>query len=310
MSETREQGIPLDGGVASDVRVIEAPDGPLVVKKALAKLKVAADWFSDPARSMIEVAAIEAFGSLGGRETVPEIVWVRPDENCFAMRLVDPRLRNWKSDLLADRIDLDTAARVGEILGRFHRNSAERPELAVQFDDLRFFRELRIEPFFDYVAAQRPDLASGINGIAEAMLGRRQALVHGDYSPKNILADGKDVVVLDFEVTHWGDPRFDIAFCLAHLVLKSAMQDGSPRRMELAIDAFLGGYRRSGMPVIDTDLAHVTGCLLLARLFGKSPADYIARIDVRAIEAKARELIEFDRAPIPSDFFMFPEQHS
>lgn len=300
------EGVALEGGVASDVRVVDTPDGPLVVKKALAKLKVAADWFSDPSRSMIEVAAIEAFGNLGVKETVPDIVWVRPEENCFAMRLVDPRLRNWKADLLSGRIDLVTAARVGEILGQFHSRSAERPELARQFNDLRFFRELRVEPFFDYVAEAKPKMAARIREVARAMLGRRQALVHGDYSPKNILADGGDAVILDFEVTHWGDPRFDVGFCLAHLMLKSNLSDGHPARLREAIHAFLEAYRANGLSVIDAGLAHVTACLLLARLFGKSPADYLARVDRAAVETKAIRLLALATEPQISDF-TFPE---
>lgn len=302
-----DEGVPLEGGVASDVRVIDTPEGPLVVKKALAKLKVAADWFSDPSRSMIEVAAIQAFASLGGAGTVPEIVWVQPDENCFAMRLVDPRLRNWKTDLMAGQIDLATASRVGEILGCFHSRSAGRSELARQFDDLQFFRELRVEPFFEYVAALKPEVAPRVRGAAAAMLGRRQALVHGDYSPKNILADGSDAVILDFEVTHWGDPRFDVGFCLAHLMLKSALAGGQPVRMGNAIRAFLETYRAHGLPVFDADLAHIVGCLLLARLFGKSPADYLTRLDSQAVEAKAERLLCAETAPRVSDFLMFPE---
>lgn len=307
MPDVEEQGIPLEGGVASDVRVIDTPDGPLVIKRALAKLKVAADWFSDPSRSMIEVAAIEAFGSIGGKETVPEIVWVRPDENCFAMRLVAPRLRNWKADLLAGKVDLATTARVGEILGRFHSGSAQRPELARQFEDLQFFRELRVEPFFEYVAAQKPGLAPRIREIAAAMLGRRQALVHGDFSPKNILADGSDAVILDFEVTHWGDPRFDVGFCLAHLMLKSALAGGHPKPLGAAIRTFLDAYRCDGLQVIDPGLAHITGCLLLARLFGKSPADYLAKLDAQAVEAKANDLLAMEAAPQSTDFLIFPE---
>ncbi len=302
-----QKGRPLEGGVASDVRVIDTADGPLVVKKALAKLKVAADWFSDPARAMIEVAAIEAFGSVGGKATVPEVVWVRPDENCFAMRLVDPRLRNWKSDLMGGKIDLATTTRVGEILGQFHSSSAERPEFADQFGDLQFFRELRINPFFEYVAEAKPELAAPIRATAEAMLGRRQALVHGDYSPKNILADGKEVVILDFEVTHWGDPRFDVAYCLAHLILKSALSDGHPVQVGAAIRSFLDAYRTHGLPVLDAGLANITGCLLLARLFGKSPVDYLARLDAEVVEAKATQLLAFEKIPQTSDFLILAE---
>tara|TARA_B110001454_G_scaffold209723_1_gene223502 strand:+ start:14225 stop:15148 length:924 start_codon:yes stop_codon:yes gene_type:complete len=306
MSEL-EEGIPLEGGVASDVRVIDTPDGPLVVKKALARLKVAADWFSDPSRAMIEVAAIEAFGDLGGRETVPEIVWVYPDENRFAMRLVDPRLRNWKTDLLEGRIDIVTAGGVGEILGRFHSRSSKRADLAQQFSDLQFFRELRVDPFFEYVADKKPEYASRIRGVAQDMLGRRQALVHGDYSPKNILADGKDIVILDFEVAHWGDPRFDIGFCLAHLMLKSALRGGYPAQMGDAIRSFLSGYQEHGLPVLDSGLANITGGLLLARLFGKSPADYLSRLDPPLIEAKALQLLAVETSPLITDFLIFPE---
>lgn len=305
MSEV-DEGVPLEGGVASDVRVVETAEGPLVVKRALAKLKVAADWFSDPSRSMVEVAAIDAFGGLAAKDAVPEIVWARPEQNCFAMRLVDPRLRNWKADLLEGRIDPATANRVGEILGLFHAGSAARSYLAEQFDDLRFFRELRVEPFFDHVAAAKPELADRIQGVAQAMLSRRQALVHGDYSPKNILADGSDVVILDFEVTHWGDPRFDVGFCLAHLMLKSMLVGGHPARMRDAIDRFLDSYRRHGLPILDAGLAHVTGCLLLARLFGKSPADYLPRIDRALVEERAIQLLNIETVPQISDF-TFPE---
>ncbi|MCP3732608.1 aminoglycoside phosphotransferase family protein [Sphingomonas sp. MG17] len=300
-----EQGTPLEGGVASDVRVVQTADGPIVVKKALAKLKVAADWFSDPARSMIEVAAIEAFGDLGGRETVPEIVWVRPEDNSFAMRLVDSRLRNWKSDLLAGTIDPATARRAGEILGRCHANSAGRTDLATRFDDRRYFLELRIEPFFEHVAVKKPEIAGLIRDVAHRMLSRRQALVHGDFSPKNILADGGDVVILDFEVTHWGDPRFDVAFCLAHLMLKSAVAD-APLNMVPAIRAFLHAYSLNGPSLIDRDLAQVTACLLLARLHGKSPVDYLDRVDTGRIEAKASDLLAMQHPPQVSDF-MLPE---
>lgn len=305
MSEV-DEGVPLEGGVASDVRVVETAEGPLVVKSALAKLNVAADWFSDPARSMVEVAAIDAFGRLAGKDTVPEIVWARPEQNCFAMRLVDPRLRNWKADLMEGRIDPATADRVGEILGLFHTGSAGRPDIAEHFDDLRFFRELRVEPFFDYVADAKPNLADRIQAVVRAMLSRREALVHGDYSPKNILADGSDVVILDFEVTHWGDPRFDVGFCLTHLMLKSTLVGSHAARMRDAIACFLDGYRRHGLPILDAGLAHVTACLLLARLFGKSPADYLPRIDRALVEERAIQLLTIEAPPQISDF-TFPE---
>ena len=301
-------GVPLDGGVASDIRLVETPDGPIIVKTALPKLKVAADWFSDPARSLIESAAMEAFSGLIGPEAVPEILWVEPDKHRFAMRRVDPRLRNWKLDLLAGTVDLRTAARVGALLGMLHTRSAARPDLPERFADTRYFRELRVEPFFDHVAKKKASLASDIAGVAARMLERRTALVHGDYSPKNILADGSDVVVLDYEVAHWGDPRFDVGFCLTHLFLKSSVIGAERLRYEQAIDAFLDAYAASGPQVFDRHLANIVGCLLLARLHGKSPVDYIDRLDQARVEETAVRLLRSREIPDKSSFRLFPEQ--
>lgn len=284
-------GTPLDGGVASDIRIVAGPDGPQVIKRALGKLKVSADWFSDPARSAIEVAAIDTFVRLLGPGSVPEILWARPAENTFAMRLVDPRLRNWKQDLLAGFVDPATATSAGRLLGRLHERSACDESARVQFDDRTYFRELRVEPFFNYVADRNPEHATQIRSVVSDMDMRRSALVHGDYSPKNILADGEDIVVLDFEVAHWGDPRFDVGFCLSHLLLKSLRRGADSAAFTETISAFLRAYSQNGPSVIDSGLSQITACLLLARLEGKSPVDYLADLDPRRVRAIAREML-------------------
>lgn len=296
------EGVPLDGGVASDVRVVDTDDGPIVIKAALPKLKVAADWFSDPSRSLIEADAIRAWTELLGPGPVPELVWEKPDEYAFAMRLVDPRLRNWKKDLMSGAVDLRTASRVGQLLGLLHARSSEQPELAERFADIQYFRELRIEPFFEYVAQKLPHVAADIEAVVTGMFSRRCALVHGDYSPKNILADGSDVVILDFEVAHWGDPRFDVAFCLTHLILKSAIHGLHKPAFEQAIAAFLRAYEVDGLHIVDADLARIVGCLLLARLHGKSPVEYGDRIDRQAIENKAVQLLRHTGGGTPEIF--------
>ena len=284
-------GIPLDGGVASDIRVIEGPHGPEVIKRALPKLKVAADWFSDPSRSSIEVAAIAAYSELIGPEHVPQVLWSRPHEHVFGMRLVNARFRNWKEDLLAGHIDARTAARAGELLGQAHTRSADSMELRSLFEDTTYFEQLRIEPFFSRVAASEPTLRDAITRIASEMANRKTALVHGDFSPKNILQDGVDIVILDFEVAHWGDPRFDIAFCLSHLILKANRRQAVPQAMRQAILGFMAGYRAQGPAVLDQCLIRITGCLLLARLEGPSPVDYLADIDVPGMRLLATEMI-------------------
>ena len=300
-------GAALPGGVASDIRVVPGSDGPEVVKRALAKLKVEADWFSSPERSSTEVAAIAAFGELIGPAAVPTVVWSRPDDNSFAMRLVDPRLRNWKQDLLGGRIDLATARRAGELIGQVHARSADRDDLQRRFAETDFFTELRIDPFFRAVGTRSPSFKAAIDDVVAGMADRRTALVHGDYSPKNLLADGSDVVVLDFEVAHWGDPRFDVAFCISHLVLKAHRRGADRVALARAIDAFLAAYAAAGPAIDDADLVRITGCLTLARFDGSSPVDYLADIDHPAARAMAEVMINHPASSLTAQFAHFAE---
>lgn len=277
---------PMEGGVSSDIRLVETPQGMIVVKQALSKLRVAAEWFSDPARSATEVAAIDAFGALLDPGSVPEVLWVRPEENSFAMRLVDPRLRNWKKDLLAGTIDPATSAAAARLLGLAHARSAVRDDLRQRFADTTYFHELRIEPFFLRVAERVPQHRDIVLATVAEIAGRRTALVHGDYSPKNILAAGAEVVILDFEVAHWGDPHFDLGFCLSHLLLKGLRRQADAGAFIGLIETFLDAYGSNGPAIDDRHLCHVVGCLLLARFEGRSPVDYLADLN----PARAREL--------------------
>ena len=303
-------GVALPGGVSSDIRLVQGPDGPIVVKTALGRLKVAAEWLSDPARSMTEVAALQAAARLIGEQAVPRLVWWHPEDHSFAMRPVDVRLRNWKQDLLAGRIDPATARQAGFLLARLHRRSMDEPELAEVFASRTFFHELRIEPFFNRVASRLPHLSHAIRRIVAAMENNRIALVHGDYSPKNILADGADIVILDFEVTHWGDPRFDVAFCLAHLLLKGARREADSAAFRLAREMFLDGYAAAAGPAPDdADLVALIGCLVMARLRGDSPVDYQGDIDEDAVRLLAEAMIlqpcasaRLGMAPFDPDF--------
>jgi phosphoglycerate dehydrogenase-like enzyme/tRNA A-37 threonylcarbamoyl transferase component Bud32 len=282
----------FDRGVASEIYIERGPDGPFVVKRALPKLRVAADWRSDPARSSVEAAALQAMAGIIGPEAVPKVLWTDPSRHEFAMELVPPRLRNWKQDLLNGCVDLRTAARVGQLLGQLHAGSANRPEFRQRFADVRFFEELRIVPYFNRVAERNPDIAPQIIAVVGSMAQHRQALVHGDFSPKNILADGCDVVFLDCEVAHWGDPRFDLAFCLTHLTLKAQRRNiQSAAALTAAALEMLQAYRQAGPAIADGSMVRILGCLILARLEGDSPVDYLQDLDLPATKRVAVHLI-------------------
>jgi Ser/Thr protein kinase RdoA (MazF antagonist) len=219
-------------------------------------------------------------------------LWVDAEKHRFGMALIDARLRNWKADLLAGRVDLATAARAGEMLGALHARSAQRADIAERFASRQFFEELRIRPYFERIAERNPDIAPAVRTAIDGMRATPvRALVHGDFSPKNILADGRDVVLLDCEVAHWGDPRFDVAFCLSHLLLKAMRRGADASRLADAADAFLAAWRAAGPAVDDAELVRLTGCLILARLEGDSPVDYLDTLDVAAVKKMAVAII-------------------
>jgi D-3-phosphoglycerate dehydrogenase len=283
----------LGGGVASDIRVVDTVRGKIVVKEALAELKVKAHWPSDPARSVIEVDALKTIAELLGEGSVPKVLWSDPEKHRFGMSLVDPRLRNWKRDLLDGRVDLKTAARAGAMLGEIHGRSAKRPDIAARFADCKYLDELRVRPYFHRIAERNPTLAPVIHRAIEGMRdSAEKALVHGDYSPKNMLADGGEIVLLDCEVAHFGDPRFDLAFFLSHLTLKAMRRGADSGRIADAASAFLSAYRAEGLPVLDRRLAVLVGCLVLARLEGDSPVEYLDDLDTVAAKRVAVSMIE------------------
>jgi 5-methylthioribose kinase len=283
----------LDGGVASDVAIVRDERGrEIVVKQALPKLKVAADWRCDPARSSQEVEALRIAPTFLGGEVVPRVLWVDAANHRFAMERIDASLRNWQAQLSAGEVNLMTAARVGELLARLQTESARDSSLATTFGTREYFELLRIQPFFVRAAERNPEAREPIDRIIELLRAPGRVLVHGDYSPKNILARDAQVVILDWEVVHWGEPRFDIAFCLSHLLLTGWRRGSSKSSYYAACHAFTGGYAKRG-PVAshDTVLARVIGALVLARLDGDSPVNFLDELDVEEVRKRALRLL-------------------
>jgi 5-methylthioribose kinase len=294
----------LDGGVASDVAIVREADGrEVVVKQALPKLKVEADWRCDPSRSSQEVEALRTAPALLGEGVVPQVIWVDADNHRFAMERVDPRLENWQVLLTAGQVSLATAARVGELLGLLQARSTRVPQLAETFGNREYFERLRIDPFFVRISERNPQARSAINDVIEMLRAPGQVLVHGDYSPKNMLVRDEHVVILDWEVVHWGEPRFDIAFCISHLLLTGWRLGSVKRPYRDACRAFCTAYAEHGVVAADdTATTAVIACLVLARLDGDSPVNYLDELDVAGIRKTALRLL-LEPAPPWSDLF-------
>ncbi|MET0271451.1 MAG: aminoglycoside phosphotransferase family protein [Phenylobacterium sp.] len=292
--------VPLAGGVSSDVFRVDLPSGPICVKRALDRLKVAADWRAPVERSSYEAAWLRTAAPLGG-PIVPEILAEDTERHLFAMTWFAPEDHPvWKSELAAGRVDPAFAAQVGRALAVIHARTAHSPELAAAFPTDALFTSLRIEPYLTHTARAHPDLAARIEAIAATTLSTKTALVHGDVSPKNILVGPDGPVFLDAECAWYGDPAFDIAFCANHLLLKAAWKPEHRAAYAAAFDAlvqaYLAGATWEARDALDRRAGPLLAALFLARIDGKSPVEYLTdEADKALVRGVARELLRRDQ---------------
>jgi hypothetical protein len=272
----------LPGGVSGRTVLVDWPDGRRrVFKQALARLRVAVDWFSDPTRIHREALGLTWLAKLAPSGTVPGVVFEDAEQHVLGMEAVPRPHDNWKTLLLAGILESGHVEQFGRWLGTVHRNSwLEREQLAPAFDDRSFFESLRIEPYYQYTATQVPEAAAFLTNLVETTRSRRLALVHGDYSPKNVLVHAGTLIVLDFEVVHWGDPAFDLGFGLTHLLSKAHHVRGLRANFVEAAARFFRVYLESlgDVPWANEIEPHAVrnamGCML-ARSKGRSPLEYL-----------------------------------
>jgi Ser/Thr protein kinase RdoA (MazF antagonist) len=265
--------------VSCDVYAVDLPHRRICVKRALPKLRVAADWRAPTDRSHAEVAWISLVAGIDPK-LVPAILGEDRRRHVFAMEYLPPeRFALWKTELAEGRIDAEFAAKVGEALARIHAATAGRKDIAAAFDNGTQFHALRIEPYLLFTADRNPDVAEPIREIAKDVASSRVALMQGDISPKNILRGPHGPVFLDAETACFGDPAFDLAFCLNHLLLKGAWHPEHARALASAFAALQAAYfdgasweSRSGL---NLRAARLLAALLLARIDGKSPVEYL-----------------------------------
>lgn len=287
---------PLTGGVSCDVWKVDTLAGPVVVKRPLPQLRVAAEWLAPVERGTSEVRWLKRAASVD-RRIVPEVLAEMPADHAFAMRFL-PDCPVWKDELVAGRVDAGFAAAVGRSVAAVHAATAGSASDRATFATDAMFRALRIDPFLGHVAAKEPALAEALEATAADLAARKVALVHGDVSPKNILVAADGPVFLDAECAVFGDPAFDLAFCVTHLLLKTVwLDDERVRQAALAlVEAYCAGVVWEDPAGLAERAGRLTAALLLARIEGKSPAAYLTAPDhIAAVRDQAGALVAAPR---------------
>jgi 5-methylthioribose kinase len=292
----------LPGGVSNLVLYVTRSSGPdFVVKQAREQLRVAAPWFCSVERIWREVETMKVCTQLLTDSSTsppiststPELLFSDTENFLYGMSAV-PNHETWKQVLLRGEVDDRVARSCGWLMGRLHGGTWDGKGLPRLLHDRQFFDDLRVDPYYREIARVHVDSKPPIDRLINSLDCSICCLVHGDFSPKNLLVHEAGLVLVDFEVGHWGDPAFDIGFFLTHLALKAFRAgDGFPKYLSL-IAAFREAYavelgrltsKRDVQIVEERAAANLAACML-ARIDGKSQVDYLTdpqRIQVREI---------------------------
>jgi 5-methylthioribose kinase len=270
---------PLTGGVSSLIVRVDTPRQSFCLKRALPQLKVAALWEAPVKRNRDEVAWLR-FAAQHLPRAVPALLGEDETDCLFAMAYLEPQAHPvWKNQLQAGVVNLDTAEQVARCLATWHAASAGQAVLRQAFDHDADFIAIRLDPYFNATALRHPDCADALHSLVQQTLSHKHALVHGDVSPKNILEGPHGPVFLDAECAWYGDPAFDLAFVLNHLLLKCLWKPAHHLAYLASFDALSQTYLKAvnweDPAALEARTCALLAGMLLARVDGKSPVEYL-----------------------------------
>jgi aminoglycoside phosphotransferase (APT) family kinase protein len=291
----------LTGGVSSDIWRVDLEGGAVCVKRALPKLRVAAEWRAPVERNAYEAEWMRRAAAVVP-EAVPRLIGQDEEAGVLVMAYLAPeRHRLWKAELRAGRAEPEVARAVGERLVRIHASSASDPDIARALRTDRIFYDIRLEPYLVATARVHPDRAGALHDLVEKTAATKRCMVHGDVSPKNILIGPEGPVFLDAECAWHGDPAFDLAFCLNHLLLKCLWTPraaaGFLRCFDALAEVYLAGVAWEPCAEVEARTARLLPGLLLGRVDGKSPVEYLTEEhDKDRVRKVARALLADPRS--------------
>lgn len=267
----------LGGGISNHVVLVEAPGLRFVLKQSLPKLRVEEDWYSDRERIFRESESLAQLAPVLPAGWLPNLLFEDQDNFAYAMTAAPASAVTWKEQLMGGIADPSTAVEVASIQAAIIQASWHSTQWQAAFGDLTVFHQLRLNPYYEVTASRHPDLAAHFRSAIERC-SSGVCLVHGDWSPKNMMVDGRSVMAIDFEVIHYGDPSFDSSFLLNHLVLKAFHRPGDALQYRQCAEAYWNQLLQSAPQaeaILKSGTFEQLPLLLLARVDGKSPAEYI-----------------------------------
>lgn len=294
---------PLKGGVSSDIFLVSDGVNSVVVKQALAKLNVEDDWYADISRNENEQKFLQFLNAIKP-EATPKLLYSNSEHSFFVMEYLDEGFQNWKKQMLSGVFDLNIAEKSAKLLAKIHQKSFNNENFKKKFNKADNFYELRTEPYLVTTGERHPELKDLFFDEVKRLNSHQEAIVHGDFSPKNIMVKNDRVVLLDHEVAWFGDPAFDLAFFLNHLFLKMLYHFKKTGKFEdLTKITWTIYFENMGLEIeqkMESRTIRLLLMMMLARIDGKSPVEYL--------EADQQEFVRsFVMANLPAAVYSHAE---
>ncbi len=294
----------LGWGVSNVVlRVTRPASDDLIIKQSRTQLRTKTEWISRLDRIFREIGMLRLLEPLLPSGVIPHVLFEDRDNYLFAMEAFPADHIVWKQALLEGHVDLSVAEQLGGYLSAVHSQTSYRADLAAEWGDLEVFDQLRLDPFYRYLARVRPEVKGPLDRLVAENLATSCCIVLADFSPKNILLAGDRLALVDFETGHYGDPAFDLGFFLSHLLLK-AIRDTAQFDTFAELTRRFWQHYQAGIRSVEHHLefspaelfrrtqGHLAGCMW-ARVDGKSPVDYLTEEQTRQhVRDVARSLFE------------------
>ncbi len=236
--------------------------------------------------------------------SITPLIFEDHEHHLLGMEAVPQPHENWKVMLLRGDLHADHVRQFATLIGDVHRESNRRlDELMPVFGDRDFYETLRVEPYYRYTASQVPESAAFYEQLIADTYARQDTIVHGDFSPKNVLVYQDRLILLDHEVIHLGDPCFDLGFGMTHLLSKAhhipSMRDEFADAADLFWEVYwstvdTGAGWTAGLE--ERAVRHTLGCML-ARVRGRSPLEYM---DETERTRQAAVVVDLMTAPPPT----------
>jgi thiamine kinase-like enzyme len=212
-------------------------------------------------------------------ENAPQ-VYFYDDENYIYGREAAPEdCTMWKADLLGGLLDFEVARKSIESLVTVHNVCSRDSKVAKDFDSKEVFYNLRISPYIEFIVGKYPQLDQFAKEVISDMMDNKISLVHGDFSPKNIMNGNRKIWILDFEVAHYGHPAFDVAFFSNHFILKAVKNKKyAPSYLNMLgymLEIYFDKMDYMDKKQLENSYVRTLSLLMIARVDGKSPAEYI-----------------------------------